>query len=101
MINRYSNIGILKSSTGNRYYKTNYYPDIPLASNDIYVITTEGDRYEILAQQYYSDSSLWWVIITANPQLPQNSLTPPYGVQLRIPGNIAEVLAQYNLINQQ
>ena len=63
MINRYSNIGILKSSTGNRYYKTNYYPDIPLASNDIYVITTEGDRYDILAQQYYSDSSLWWVII--------------------------------------
>ena len=43
------------------------YPNIPLQFSDNYVITTIGDRFDLLAQQYYNDSSLWWIISIANP----------------------------------
>jgi|TARA_R110000796_G_scaffold137381_1_gene253444 hypothetical protein len=75
------------------------YPDLPLQFSDFYVTTTVGDRFDILAQQYYSDPTLWWVISIANPHLPQNSYYPPIGEQIRIPQNIAEVIQQYKDLN--
>ena len=93
MINRYQNIPKTKID-GKTVYKTSRYPEIPLSENDIYVISTQGDRFDVLAQQYYGDSSLWWVISIANtgnagagtlPVLPQNSLIIPEGTQIRIP----------------
>jgi phage tail protein X len=98
-MNRYQNTPIEKSTTGKRIYKTVRYPDIPLSENDIYVYTVQGDRYDILAQQYYSDSSLWWIISIANEQLAQNSLIIPEGIQIRIPANPQGVLDIYNQIN--
>lgn len=80
-------------------YKTVRYPDIPLSENDIYVYTVQGDRFDILAQQYYNDSSLWWVISIANDNLRQNSLVIPEGIQIRIPTNIGEALNLYKQIN--
>jgi hypothetical protein len=65
-MNRYQDIQIIKNSEGTRYYKNSKYPRIPLSINDIYVITTERDRLDILAQQYYGDSSLWWIISIDN-----------------------------------
>ena len=41
-------------------YQNLKYPDIPTSVEDIYVFTSEGDRYDILAQAYYKDSTLWW-----------------------------------------
>ena len=100
MINRYQNIPIIKNSEGTRYYRDNKYPRIPLSVNDIYVITTIGDRFDLLALQYYGDSSLWWVISSANENLPQNSLYIPVGTQLRIPSNSSEVITSYTFLNQ-
>lgn len=97
---RYSRIPISKTDTGTRLYKTVKYPDIPRRENDLYVITTEGDRYDILANQYYQDDSLWWVISSANGSLTQNSLFPPIGIQLRIPGDLDSILQSYNLLNR-
>ena len=68
--------------------------------NDIYVITTAEDRYDRLARQYYNDVSLWWVISAANEDLPQNTLFPTEGTQLRIPTNVNEILNNYNRLNQ-
>jgi hypothetical protein len=99
-MNRYQNIPIIKNSEGTRYYKDNKYPRIPLSVDDIYVETTIGDRFELLAQQYYGDSSLWWIISTANESLPQNSLYIPVGSQIRIPANPSAVLTSYNIINK-
>jgi len=99
-MNRYQNIPIIKNSTGTRYYRDNKYPRIPLSVNDIYVITTIGDRFDLLAQQYYGDSSLWWIISIANETLPQNSLYIPVGSQLRIPTNPAEIVTSYTFLNQ-
>lgn len=98
-MNRYQNIPIIKNSTGTRYYRDNKYPRIPLSVNDIYVITTIGDRFDLLAQQYYGDPSLWWIISIANETLPQNSLYIPVGSQLRIPSNPALIVSSYNNLN--
>jgi phage tail protein X len=98
-MNRYQNTPIFKNSTGKRYYGTTKYPEIPLDFNDIYVYSTIGDRFDILAQQYYSDSSLWWVISSANPILNQDSYYIPEGTQIRIPTNISRILSQYNALN--
>ena len=81
-------------------FKTVRYPEIPRSFEDIYVYTTVGDRYDTLALQYYGDSSLWWIISIANEKLIQNSLVPPIGTQLRIPTNQAQIIAEYNSLNQ-
>ena len=97
---RYSNTPIIKDLEGTRMYKTVKYPLIPRANGDLYVITTDGDRYDRLADRYYSDTSLWWVISTANGEYTQNSLYPPIGIQLRIPGNLDAILRAYNNLNK-
>lgn len=96
---RYTNIKHKKDKTGTTYYKTNTYPDIPRSMDDIYVITQAEDRYDRLALKYYSDSSLWWVISNANPEYINGSLYPPIGIQLRIPGNISQILNSYKRFN--
>lgn len=97
---RYKTINIKRNNKGVRYYNTTKYPVPPLDFNDIYVITQEGDRYDILASQYYGDSTLWWAISSANPNLTQNSYFPPVGIQLRIPANIARVVSNFEKINE-
>lgn len=100
-MNKYQDIQIIKNSTGTRYYRDNKYPRVPLSVNDIYVITTSGDRFDLLALQYYGDSSLWWIISIANETLSQNSLYITPGTQIRIPNNYSEVLTSYKILNQQ
>lgn len=71
---------------GEKYYANNVYPDIPLTGADVYVITTFGDRLDLLAFDYYGDSSMWWIIASANA-LPGDSMFPPVGEQIRIPAD--------------
>ena len=106
-MNRYQNIPKTRIN-GNLVYKTSRYPEVPLSSNDIYVYTTQGDRFDTLAQQYYGDSSLWWIISIANTatagtdlqsDLPQNTLVIPQGIQIRIPANYILVVQNFNAIN--
>ena len=98
-MNRYQDIKQIKNSEGITYYRDSKYPVIPLSVNDIWVITTSEDRYDRLAQQYYNDYTLWWIISIANDNLPQNSLYPPEGTQIRIPTNVSEILSNYNKLN--
>ena len=100
-MNRYQDISYTKTITGKRHYKTVKYPSIPRTDDDLYAYTTEGDRYDILANQFYNDSSLWWIISLANASNhPQGSIYPPIGVQIRIPFNISDILTEYRLLNQ-
>ena len=96
---RYTNIPTKQSTNGKTLKTTTKYPEIPLSFNDTYVYTTIGDRFDILAQTYYGNPSLWWVISIANPQLKQNSYYPPIGTQLRIPSNIGQITSLYNDLN--
>ena len=85
---RYTRTKIIKNPEGKRYYSSRRYPEIPRSDNDLYVITAIGDRYDLLANRYYKDPTLWWVISSANPEY-IGSLFPPIGTQLRIPANIS------------
>ena len=96
---RYSTIQTNITARGRRFKETTKYPDIPLSYNDIYVYTDEGDRFDILAQSYYKDPSLWWIISIANPQLTQMSMFPPLGVQIIIPTNIGGIISQFERFN--
>jgi hypothetical protein len=99
MADRYQNIRTTKLNvTGSVYYQTNIYPTIEPTNDDYYVITTAEDRLDLLAYDFYQDSSLWWVIASANA-LPGDSIYPPAGIQLRIPTNLPEILTSYNIQN--
>lgn len=103
-MNRYKNIQLvnqeLNQNKGKLYQKQTKYPEIPLSENDVYVITDLGDRYDLLAQTYFGDSTLWWIIPVCNPSLPLDSIFIPEGTQLRIPTNIDLVLSNYYNLNE-
>jgi len=99
MSSRYQTIPLTKeSATGSLYYQTNIYPEIQPTDTDYYIITTVNDRLDLIAYDFYQDSTLWWVIASANA-LPGDSMFPPVGIQLRIPTNLQSVLSSYNLVN--
>lgn len=99
MSQRYNIIPIEKQQvTGSEYYTNNVYPDVAPTEEDDYVITVLGDRLDLLANDFYGDPTLWWVIASANA-LSGDSLYPEPGTQLRIPSNVLTVLNQYNSFN--
>jgi phage tail protein X len=100
MSDRYNDIKILKTDTGKNYYKNVLYPEIPLSEDDIYVITNQGDRFDLLANQYYGDPEDYWIISIANEFLKQDSMFIPYGTQIRIPLNISEIKTMYQDLNK-
>ena len=99
-MNRYSSIPIVSNPiSGTKYRKNTKYPVIPYSINDIYVVASDGDRFDSLANQYYNDPTLWWIIPTANPHVPQDSLYAPLETQLRIPADPGAILSRYKQLN--
>ena len=49
-----------------RKYVTSNYPNIEERSDDIVIQIKYGDRLDLLANKYYNDGSLWWIIAKAN-----------------------------------
>jgi len=65
-------------------YETFRGPIIPNSRNDLYTFSREGDRLDLLAQQFYNDPRQWWIIAEAN-NLGKGSFAMQPGLQLRIP----------------
>lgn len=99
MGNRLRNIDTIKTENGRTYRKNAIYPRIEPNEEDIYVITSFGDRYDILALQFYNDANLWWIIASANNYF-RASLNIQPGVQLRIPVNKDRIINDYEELNQ-
>jgi nucleoid-associated protein YgaU len=99
MANRYKDITILKDSTGKQYRRQVFYPDVPLSDDDTYLITTQGDRYDILAFDYYGDVELWWIIACAN-NATRDGLAIEPGIQIRIPADKNQVIRLYEKLNR-
>ena len=74
---RYDNVKVYKNAVG-----TSYLPKFKESNSDILLIATQGDRCDLLAQQYYGDTSLWWFVASVN-NLKSNNIEA--GTQLRIP----------------
>jgi len=66
MDNRYENIKtILKTGKG-KVYDSTLLSYVEPTDTDIVILTTMGDRLDLLANEYYSDSTMWWVIALKN-----------------------------------
>lgn len=104
MPSRYQSISIMKSDTGitstsgKTMYKPTYYPSIDASADDSYIIANATDRLDLIANDFYGDSTLWWVIAMVN-NLEGDSMFPPTGIQLRIPANISILLSKFNQSN--
>ena len=100
MPDRYSKIRTIKNENGRVYRSNAVYPEIPADERDIYIITTIGDRLDSIAQQYYGDSTLWWIILAANNSINRASIVPEPGIQIRIPYSKQEVIDSFNNLNR-
>ena len=91
----------VKTSNRKRIYKALKYPEIPLSIDDIYVITNDGDRLDLLANQFYQDVDMWWIIATANPGVVKRdtfNLKP--GLQIRIPTSTQGIIQEFEELNK-
>jgi hypothetical protein len=83
------------------YFKSLSYPKIDYSIDDIYVTTTTGDRLDLLADQFYNDVDLWWIIAIANPDIiRRDSLSLKGGLDIRIPTNHHLIVQHFNAINK-
>lgn len=64
----------------------------PESTEDYYLISTIGDRFDTLANEYYRDASLWYIIASANPSIRRDTLYIEPGHQIRIPLPLSKVL---------
>ena len=86
-----------------RYFKYIKYPNIPLSINDIYAVTVDGDRLDLIADQFYNDVDLWWIITTANPDIiRRDSFNLKPGLQIRIPdpNRVSNILRSFEQLNK-
>lgn len=87
------------TSSGITFKKNVIYPEIPLDENDVYVISQYGDRYDVLALEFFKDPQLWWIISSAN-NYQKGSLNITPGIQLRIPANKDAAIELFNEVNK-
>ena len=85
---RYDNSKVYKSR-GVQTIGTSYLPKFKESNSDVLLISTDGDRCDMLAQEYYGDTSLWWFVASVN-NLKSNNIEP--GTQLRIPNSTEQAI---------
>ena len=99
-MSRYSNTRLKRKPSGERVYSYTLYPKIPIKNSDVFITPTYGDRLELLANKYYKDPTLWWIIAQANGIKGFTALYPNnFKGQLRIPTQIQDILTEYNSMN--
>ena len=66
--------------------------DFPKAedkNSDILLIATQGDRCDVISQEYYGTPDFWWFIASVN-KLKSNNIEA--GTQLRVPVSTEEAV---------
>jgi hypothetical protein len=96
-MSRYITNSILQDSVGKRRLGTSIIPIVPVSSTDVYIQTTSTERLDKLANTFYGDSTLWWIIASANG-LGKGTIVVPRNSKLRIPSdkNIQQLI---NILN--
>ena len=91
----------VKNINRKRTYRALKYPEIPLSIEDLYVITTDGDRLDLLANQFYQDVDMWWVITTANPGIiNRDTFNLKPGFEIRIPTDTQGIMQNFESLNK-
>jgi hypothetical protein len=91
---RYQNSKTKKLYDGRTVFRSRIYPNIPFRDDDLYVATELGDRLDTLAYDFYEDSTLWWIIASANNLHGAKFAFEP-GTVLRIPQNYIQILNNF------
>ena len=94
MENRYSNIPTMLKTGKGRVYDSVLLPNVDAADLDIVVITIQGDRLDLLANEYYQDPSMWWVIALKN-DMTEIDISMKEGIVLRIPSRTEAIQIGY------
>ena len=68
---------------------TSYLPKFEESNSDVLLIATEGDRCDLISQEYYGTPDLWWYIASVN-NLKSNNIEA--GTQLRVPVSIENAI---------
>lgn len=88
---RYNNTNKAKDNNNKLYYSPSFVSNIPLKDSDIFVPVSEGARFDMLAQKYYGDSNLWWIIAKAN-EMGKGKLGIDVTKKIRIPTEIDDII---------
>ena len=98
---RYDNTRVKRKESGDRVYSYTLYPKVPIKNSDVFITPTYGTRLDLLAQEYYGDVSLLWIIAQANGVKGFTALYPEnYEGTLRIPTEIQDILNEFESINE-
>ena len=65
------------------------FPKVEDKNSDILLIATDGDRCDIISQEYYGTPDFWWFIASVN-KLKSNNIEA--GTQLRVPISTEEAV---------
>ena len=90
-MSRYKNTRVKKDRDGKNYYSAKIIRGIPLSDGDLFVFPVDGDRFDTLAQRYYNDSNLWWIIAKANNMIDGTMGLDPEK-RVRVPLDIEKIL---------
>ncbi len=96
---RYSTIATQTRWDGRQVYKSTVYPVVKPSDTDLLIIASETDYLDTLAQKYYGDPTLWWVIASVN-NVGKGRLSIEPGTQLRIPSDVMSIINQFKALNQ-
>lgn len=98
-MSRYTTSPIIKKVGEPRQLGTTIVPVLPISPADTYIKTTSSDRLDKLANTFYGDANLWWVIAVTNG-LGKGSLYVPPNTTLRIPTDNRSIQEFINLFNR-
>tara|TARA_Y100001937_G_scaffold53460_1_gene73718 strand:+ start:635 stop:937 length:303 start_codon:yes stop_codon:yes gene_type:complete len=98
MASRYRNQKILLDLDSNKRYLSRIkYPVIPSRDSDIRIVTIQGQSLLTLANEFYGDVNLYWVIARRNNI--NNTLFPTIGTELFIPTDLGEITTELSRLN--
>jgi hypothetical protein len=99
MSSRYQSTKQIRDASNIRRAQTWIYAVPETNNNDTFIQTTTSDRLDNIANDFYADPQLWWLIAAVNG-LGKGSLMVPENTKLRIPSadNIQELAIQINNI---
>jgi len=98
MASRYRNQKILLDLDSNKRYLSRIkYPVIPSRDSDIRIVTTQGQSLLTLANEFYGDVNLYWIIARRNNIT--NTLFPTIGTELFIPVEMGEITTELSRLN--
>ena len=88
---RYKKSLVKTDKNGKKYYSPTIIRGIPLKDSDRFIFPLDGERFDTLAQKFYGDSNLWWIIAKAN-NMSDGTIGLDPEKRIRVPIDIQSIL---------